>query len=185
MQVSIKTTDPQASACDLLALPILRRTRGDRGTPILAPTARAIDRALGGIVSAAIQSGDFRANAGQATLLYPAGSSPVQRVLLIGLGNESNVTAESLRRAAGTAVRRAGRRRTSASRSGCRSCGAWTGTTPPRPSRKAQFSAAIASTTTAICRRMILGRSERSTSSSRTGAKPRRQARVERRRRDS
>ncbi len=111
MQVSVKTTDPQASACDLLALPIIRRTRGDRGTPILAPTARAIDRALGGIVSAAIQSGDFRANAGQATLLYPAGSSPVQRVLLIGLGKESNVTAESLRRAAGTAVRRAGRRK--------------------------------------------------------------------------
>jgi len=111
MQVSVKTTDPQASAADLLALPILRRTRGGSTAPTLSPTARALDRALGGIVSAAIQSGDFRAKAGQALLLYPTKSSPVQRLLLIGLGKESSVTAERLRRAAGTAVRRAGSRK--------------------------------------------------------------------------
>ena len=108
MKVSVRTSDPHASAADLLALPMLPPRQARRGATRLPAVPRAIDRALGGIVSAATRSGDFRAKAGQNVLLYPAGSSGIQRVLLIGLGPEAKLSTESLRRAAGTAVRQAG-----------------------------------------------------------------------------
>lgn len=116
MQVGVKTSDPYASGAELLAIPLARAVRkGSKGkTAVSLPApARAIDRALGGIIQAALDSGDFRGNAGQTLLLYPAADSgskpsPVKRILLVGVGKEGRVTTEALRRAAGTSVRRAG-----------------------------------------------------------------------------
>jgi leucyl aminopeptidase len=118
MRIKVRTNDPLATAADLLAIPMPRVARGERGA--VRPTAgiRALDRALGGILTAALESGDFRGAAEQTALLYPrpakgakgakADAGHVKRVLLVGLGKEDELTAEALRRAAGTAVRRGG-----------------------------------------------------------------------------
>ena len=64
MQVTVKTTDPAASRADLLALPIAA-PKGDGGKPRLPTSLRALDRAFSGVISAAIDSGDFRGRVGQ------------------------------------------------------------------------------------------------------------------------
>lgn len=113
MQVSVRTTDPTASSTELLALPLVRPARDKDAPPRIPAALRRMDRALGGLVAAAVASGDFRASAGQTALLYPPkdAESSVKRVLLIGLGGEDKVTTDTVRRAAGEAVRRAGRGR--------------------------------------------------------------------------
>jgi leucyl aminopeptidase len=119
MRVSIKITAAADVKADLVALPILQPTgdnkggsgrgkkagRGDAATPLPRRLAR-LDTALGGVISSALAGGDFKGRAGETALLYPtAGTSAVRRVLLIGLGKQSDVNAERLRRTGGTAAR--------------------------------------------------------------------------------
>ncbi len=123
MQVSVKTGDPSRSAADLLALPLLQPTGSDAGPPRLPAAVRALDRRLGGVIAAALDSGDFRGTAGQTAVLYPAQprksgkaakTAPrILRVVLVGLGKREKVTAEALRQAAGSVMRRCGSKRTS------------------------------------------------------------------------
>ena len=113
MQTPVRTSDPLASAAELLAVPVLqpRASKGKKQSLRLPPAVQALDRRLGGVIAAAVSSGDFKAAAGQSTLLYPSGDSAVKRVLLVGMGAAGKLTLETVRRAAGTAVRRAGQGR--------------------------------------------------------------------------
>ena len=65
------------------------------------------DSALPDEAAGLLEPDDFRGRAGQAVVLYPRGAVAPRRLLLIGLGQRDKVTAESVRRAAAEAVRRA------------------------------------------------------------------------------
>ncbi len=119
MQVSMKTGDPSTTAADLLALPLFQPP--ESGAKLALPSnLRALDRSLGHIITAALESGDFGAKSGQTALLYPSGAGQgqsrkgaarkhkIQRVLLLGLGTSKSATLETVRRAAGRAATRAG-----------------------------------------------------------------------------
>ena len=58
-------------------------------------------------LNALFETADFNGRAGQTLLLYPRAAAAPRRVLLIGLGKSAEVTAESIRRAAATAVQKA------------------------------------------------------------------------------
>ncbi len=112
MQITTSSHDPCDTRADLLALPLTQLgDEGDAGA--LPPAVRRMDRRLGGVIAAAVASGDFRGSAGQTALLYPDGGqgsdTKIRRVLLVGLGKDGKVTGERLRRSGGSAVRRAGR----------------------------------------------------------------------------
>jgi leucyl aminopeptidase len=108
MQITTSTRNPIEAAADLLAIPLLQAS--DDSAAVLPAAVRRMDRALGGPIAVGLASGDFNASAGQSMLLYPAASaSRPKRVLLLGLGRDGKATAETLRRAAGSAVRRAGK----------------------------------------------------------------------------
>ena len=104
MKVTVDARAPGASQVDLLALPIasdeVRRSR-------LAPRLSALDRSLGGVIAAAVGSGDFTGKPGQQVLAYPDRRRKAKRVLLWGMGETKAIDAEALRGAAGTAVSRA------------------------------------------------------------------------------
>jgi leucyl aminopeptidase len=104
MKVTVDARAPSASPVDLLAVPVasdeVRRSR-------LAPRLAAIDRSLGGVIAAAVASGDFTGKIGQSVLAYPDRRRKAKRVLLWGLGAGKGIDAEALRAAAGTAVSRA------------------------------------------------------------------------------
>ena len=74
------------------------------------PTGPAgpVDEALNGVLSRILDRGDFSGRAGQAAVVYPEdAAAPAERVLLAGLGKRADADHETLRRAVGTAVRRA------------------------------------------------------------------------------
>jgi leucyl aminopeptidase len=70
---------------------------------------RAVDQALGGLISQALDSGDFKGKKNELLLLYPdrrRREPEVRRVLVVGLGKQADFTLETARQAAGTAARR-------------------------------------------------------------------------------
>jgi leucyl aminopeptidase len=71
-----------------------------------APLA-ALDRALAGMLSEVLRTEKFEGTNGQSSHFYTGGRIPAKRVLVVGLGPKRELTGESVRRAAATAVRRA------------------------------------------------------------------------------
>jgi leucyl aminopeptidase len=110
MLVTADARNPLETGSDLLVVP-LTQLEGDKRR--LPSRLTAIDRALGGRITAALDSGDFRGSAGQKHLIHSNGDLPAKRVLLVGLGKEARVDADALRTLAGSAVTEArGRRAT-------------------------------------------------------------------------
>ena len=81
------------------------------GTETLSGWLEIIDRALGGVILRVLSSGDFRGKSGEELVLYGPENSGLKRLLLIGLGQPDKFDSESVRRAAGRAVRVAERMR--------------------------------------------------------------------------
>jgi leucyl aminopeptidase len=108
MLVTADARSPLEVEADLLAVPVAQLPKGESSPPA---RLAALDRALGGRISAVLEGGDFRGKAGQTLLLYPDAGFRSRRLLLVGLGEEAAADAEALRQAAGTAlVQAAGRR---------------------------------------------------------------------------
>jgi leucyl aminopeptidase len=107
MQVTVDSRSPVAVETDLLVVPLTRIADGEAR---LASRVAAIDRALGGAVSAVIQSGDFRGKKDQKLVLYPNGRLPARRLLLFGLGDAAKLDAHALRALAGASVSEAAAR---------------------------------------------------------------------------
>ena len=106
MEIKI-TQDPIADArTPLLALPIFAGEEGVTGA------VAAIDERLDGQISGLRERGDFRGKKDETLLLYPReGSVGAERLLLVGMGKPEELDRERLRRAAGTATKRAAKLR--------------------------------------------------------------------------
>jgi leucyl aminopeptidase len=101
MQITVESREPARIAADLLVLPLFQLDPARWKPPArLAP----LERALAGRLGAAISSGDFRGKRGETLLCHADASARARRILLVGLGEETAVDADGLRRAAGTAV---------------------------------------------------------------------------------
>ena len=66
----------------------------------------AVDSALGGLIKAAIASGDFTGKRNETLLLYTSDRIRAERVLVVGLGKKKEFSLELARQAAGTAARK-------------------------------------------------------------------------------
>ena len=93
-----------AGRTDLLAIAVAR------GTRTLDGELGSIDEALGGVLRRALTTGDMRGRLMDEVLIYGPDEGP-ERVLLLGIGEASEVTREVIRRFAGRAVRAAERLR--------------------------------------------------------------------------
>ena len=101
MQVSVETRAAEGLSADLLALPLARIQPESSRLP---SRYAALDRALGGRISAVLGTGDFKGSQGDTLLIYGDEGHAVHRILLVGLGAEREADAEALRIAAGRAV---------------------------------------------------------------------------------
>jgi leucyl aminopeptidase len=114
MQVSVKKGSAVEVRADLLAIPFPKlgaagkrsggKGRGAQGRERLPRGVAALDRALGGLIGAALASGDFTGTAEQTLLLYPAEGSGLARILLVGMGPVGEINAERLRRVGAAAL---------------------------------------------------------------------------------
>ena len=69
------------------------------------PILLTADAAIQAAAAAVLTSGEFKAGANETVLLHAPAGLAAKRLLLIGLGKQAKVTANSVRNAAGTAVR--------------------------------------------------------------------------------
>ena len=105
MRISTSTEAPERVDCDLLAVLV----PSDRS---LEPLAE-LDRTAGGVLDMAFALGDFKGRSGERILAYATGDSQgarrpgPRRVLFLGVGASSDITAETTRSAAGRACRAA------------------------------------------------------------------------------
>ncbi len=97
MRYTLAPTAPHQTTCDLLALPV-----PDPGA--LEGEAAEVDRAVDGRLAAAARDDGFTGARGR-TVLFHAPDAPFRRVLLVGLGKDTDP--ESYRRFAAVTIRRA------------------------------------------------------------------------------
>lgn len=97
MQISFMVEDPLTHPCPVLVAACFE---GDEEVEWLARLDRAMD---GGLVPLCRQE-DFAGKLDKVKLVHTLGRMPAERILLVGLGKRKELTAERLRRAAGTMV---------------------------------------------------------------------------------
>lgn len=89
MRITIERGTPLSNAAPLLALGVFQ------GAPLTEN------------VAALLEADDFQGQAGQTLLLYPRGTLPARRLLLVGLGEKRSITLDRVRQAAAQAARKA------------------------------------------------------------------------------
>ena len=99
MNVQIVKSDILTHPTPLLVLPLFK------GTEEMQGVLSAVDELVEGALRRAVSAGDFSGKAESTLLLYPPGGSSPERILILGLGNEDDFNAETLRRVAGRSVR--------------------------------------------------------------------------------
>jgi leucyl aminopeptidase len=101
---TVSSTAPAKVTADVLAVPVFSGR-------VLGPGGKALDAASGGSLEAFMAEAGFEGKA-EETLAVPAGNLGAKAALLIGLGDKKTVSADRLRRAAATVVRRSPKAKT-------------------------------------------------------------------------
>ncbi len=102
INVTHGTTLKQATPCLVM---------GVAANQLDAPLLQKIDQALDGALARAIAAQEFSGNAQQALLLHGNRQLVAERILLIGLGKEQDISLETLRKAGATATNQLQQRR--------------------------------------------------------------------------
>lgn len=71
---------------------------------VLSTAGKALDKTLGGALSHAIKTENFKAKSGQTLVVHTAGKAPVARVLLVGAGEPAKFTAACAQTLGGSTV---------------------------------------------------------------------------------
>lgn len=101
MKIEIKQGNIANTTADIIIINLFE------GVSYPAGATGAIDQALNGAISELISNGDFSGKAGEIAVLYPRGSITATRVLIVGLGKAEGFNLEEIRRASGSALKRA------------------------------------------------------------------------------
>lgn len=101
MEVNVKAGPIQAQESDLIVVNLFEGVEEPGGA------TKAVDEALGGRIRQVLQSGDFKGKKGELLLLYPEGSLPAKRVLVVGLGPQEKFNLEVARQVSAEAAQRA------------------------------------------------------------------------------
>ncbi len=95
MEVKVKVERPEKEKTEALVVGIFEETKR------FSREVAALDKALGGVIQNALNSGDFKGKPNQVYLIPSMGKIPAARVVLTGLGKEKEFTIEKVRQAAG------------------------------------------------------------------------------------
>lgn len=101
MKIQVVQGNIQESTADTLIVNLF----DDVTTP--AGATGAVDTALNGAISELIAHGDLTGKVGEVGVLYPRGTIPAKRVLVVGLGKRGEFDLEGVRKAAAAGLKRA------------------------------------------------------------------------------
>jgi len=97
MKINVKTTTIDKFKTGALVIPVF----DDKASGAAAERA---DKALKGMVRRLVATGDFKPKAGSVHLLYPEGRLAAERMLLVGMGKQADLSPERLRHVSGRAL---------------------------------------------------------------------------------
>lgn len=101
MQFHVKQGFVQDEAADLLVVNLFEGVTEPGGA------TRALDQALNGLVTQVITAGDFKGKLGETQMLYSNGALAAPRVLITGLGKQTDFGVAKARKAAAAAAKKA------------------------------------------------------------------------------
>ncbi|MGH2821363.1 MAG: leucyl aminopeptidase family protein, partial [Actinomycetota bacterium] len=101
-QISLSEEAVDHVSCDALVIGV----SSDGNGISLAGRDAAVDASMDGQVSAYLREVDFKAKLGEVAIVPTLGRLPAREIAVVGLGDSSEPSAATLRRAAGAAVRR-------------------------------------------------------------------------------
>jgi len=99
MRTSVVTTPATCLRADAVIVPVYE----DRKT--FPPVTRQVDRAIGGAIRALLADEEIAGKLGQWSLLHPRGTIPAKRVLVVGMGNATDLDRDAIDHAAAVAAR--------------------------------------------------------------------------------
>jgi leucyl aminopeptidase len=103
MKITVAAGKPEATRARALILPIYANSK-------LSPAAHAIDRALHGVISELLSTGEFKGRRGEEAVLATMSGLGAKRVILVGVGPAEDFTPSHLTAAVGAGVRASSRR---------------------------------------------------------------------------
>ncbi|WP_378952504.1 leucyl aminopeptidase [Pelosinus sp. sgz500959] len=101
MKIKVLTTSITETPCDILLIHLLE------GAITLSEEATVIDQALSDHLSTLISQQPHCSNYGEVTIIHTWGAISAKRVMLIGMGKESELTLDKIRALSGSAMRAA------------------------------------------------------------------------------
>jgi len=99
--LSISSSAPRSVDADAVVIGVIKGTEG----PVLAPGAADIDEALGGVLTATLATLGATGQAEEVTKIAGGGQLTAPLIVAVGIGDTAAPDTETLRRAAGAAVR--------------------------------------------------------------------------------
>ena len=105
MKVRIQQGKLEKFACDLLVVKWVQGQKMDGSTG-------AVDKALGGLIGRMIKEEDFKGKEGE-SMVFPILGHKIgaKKIMVLGLGEQKNVTVEVVRKSAARIVKEARRQR--------------------------------------------------------------------------
>ena len=106
MKISVDTHELARTSADWIAIPL---TQNERSAPRLPARIAQLDENLGGCIRASLERNGFEGRRNEKLAIFPPTArtrrAPGRCILLVGLGKTAKLDSETLRQAAGTAVR--------------------------------------------------------------------------------
>ena len=100
MEITVKAGQIQQEEAELIVVNLFEGVKTPGGA------TGAVDKALGGLITDLIASGDFKGKPNELAVLYTQGAIPAKRVMVAGLGKEEEFDLDKVRDAAGTVAQR-------------------------------------------------------------------------------
>jgi leucyl aminopeptidase len=100
VEVAVKAGQIQQEEAALIVVNLFQGVKTPGGA------TGAVDKALDGLITELIASGDFTGKLNELAVLYTQGAIPAKRVMVVGLGKEEEFDLDKVRDAAGTVAKR-------------------------------------------------------------------------------
>ena len=96
----------EVTQCDALVLGVSNKKIGQqRKDLLLSEKAMEVDSLLGGLIQTMYEDGEFNGELGEMATLHPMNKLAAKRVIVMGLGSQEKMNAQSIRRASAIASR--------------------------------------------------------------------------------